>query len=48
MYKTKLINAGLIQFGRHESVQQLITCPELTKTKFFRDDKSHSFVFASL
>jgi hypothetical protein len=48
MYITKLINADLIQFGRHGSVRQLITCTEFSKTKFFSDDESQSFVFASL
>jgi hypothetical protein len=48
MYITKLINADLIQFGRHGSVWQLITCPAFSNTKFFSDDESHSFVFASL
>jgi len=48
MYITKLINADLIQFGRRESVRQLITSPKLPKTRFFWDDECHSFVFASL
>ena len=48
MYITKLINANLIQFERRESEQQLITCPKLSKTKFFSDDESRSFVFAYL
>jgi len=48
MYITKLINANLIQFERRESARQLIMCPKLSKTKFFSDDESRSFVFAYL
>jgi hypothetical protein len=48
MYITKLINADLIEFERRESVRQLITCPKLSKTKFFSDDDSHGIVFAYL